>query len=148
MFETIMWIAAGVFIGYALSGTRKLARIRKMKKQMATASQQIEAGAQTIAKLHVDLAKERDKSRDLRRDLILWEQLAGEIGKRFMVVDKTFSTVPETGIELLKNYEAQINAANVLLDQDLRAKNGEDIPEMRDWMVKAQKFVELTSNQS
>jgi len=144
MFETIIWITAGAFIGYALSGTRKLVRIRKLKNELLIKSEQCDAGGATIAKLHVDLSKERDKTRDFRRDLVLWEQLANKIVNHQFFPQKRFKTVPETGLELLKEMEAVINAAHVLIDQDLRHKNGEDVAEMRDWIPKAEKFVELT----
>lgn len=103
---TIIWPAlAGVLFGYAISGARKLARIRLLKNELEIAKdQRAAANHDRLAQLEAFEA-EREKARATRKNLILWEAFAGVLASHEMPFVCVKLHAPEKAIELLKFYQ-------------------------------------------
>ena len=96
---------AGLLLGIASSGARKLARIRRLKNELEIAKEQRAAANFDRLQQLEQFEDEREKHRDTRRNLILWETFAEKVAAHPMPFVCVKSTIPEKAGELLKFYE-------------------------------------------
>lgn len=110
MWTILISAVCGGLIGAAISGTRKLHKIRRLKGQNKMLVERNEACAKELMEKYAEITRERDKTRDLRRDLALWECMANEIIKHPTPPgEPVMKNVPETGVQLLKYYKLELN---------------------------------------
>lgn len=111
MWTIIVSAVVGGIIATSISGTRKLYKIRRLKGENKMLHERNEACAKELMEKYIEITRERDKTRDLRRDLALWQCLANEIVKHPAPPNSPhFKTVPETGVHLLQFYKSKLDS--------------------------------------
>jgi hypothetical protein len=107
MFGIIIPAFAGALVGFSFSGLTKKRKIIRLKAENKMLNERNDACSNENVLLLSKIAAERDKTREMRRDLLMWERLADEIVKHktpeFKFVPKI--RVPEMGIQLLNYYK-------------------------------------------
>lgn len=146
-------ICGGIIIG-AVSGVRKLARIRRLKKELKYIKERNDISSRENEILIAQISDCRDENKSLEKQLKMWEPLSFRIAKEYPKQRDQRIHIPEMGVELIDYFRNEVNRRNEmihdareivigLMDPDKKLRNSE-ILTARDPRTEAEKFLAQT----